>query len=313
MKKPIYFLLGILLIFVIVYLLLIQKEKKTFAPEKMENFLELDSAQVNRIEFQKYGTKLVFRKVKDFWYISQPDSFRADRNAIGQLLSSASHLEAGELISSNREKQVFFQVDSFTGTGLDFFSGEKRLASVVLGKTSSDLLHGYLRKTNSDDVYLVKSLFSRLAERRIDKWRDRIIFPFDPKQIKEMELSLGNEKYKLTKEDTLWRVSLYPYQESYSADGKLVEDYVQSLANMKADDFATKPEIATLDFQKFEFLLAFTFQDGHTEKLFVTRREQTGDRYYVKSDKDNSIFVLFEYNLKRLVKKPDDFRYKKEN
>jgi len=300
------------LVFVIIYLLLIQKEKKTFSPGKVENFLKLDSAQVNRIEFGKFGTKLIFQKTNQQWYMLEPDSFRADNNTIGQLLSVFSHLEVGEKISSNREKQFVFQVDTLTGTRLDFFRGENQLASVVIGKMSSDRLHAYLRKTNSDDVYLVRRHFIRMVKRKIDQWRDRGIFTFDPKHLREIKLSRGKEEFKLTREDTLWQLSLYPYQESFQADSKKTEDYLRTLADMKADEFARKPEIEEIDFKKPQFMLKLTFLDGHEETLFATQKRKEDNRYFVKTDQNKSIFVLFEYTFKRLAKKLEDFQPKEE-
>jgi len=307
MKKPIYYLLGILLIFVIVYFLLIQKEKKTFAPGKVENFQNLDSASVNKIAFKKFDTKLIFQKINQVWYMIEPESCRADNQAVDQLLSAASHLEVGEVISSNKEKQSLFMIDDFTGTKLDFFDGEKQIASLVLGKMSPDFLQAYLRKANSDDVYLAKGLFTRLAERKVDQWKDRTIFTFDPKQVKEIELYQGEERFKLIRPDTSWQLSLYPYQESASADAQVVEDYVQNLLNLKADEFARKSEIEGIDFDKSDFLLSLTFLDGHEEKLLATRKVENETRYFVTIDQNKSVYVLLEYTFKKLEKKPQDF------
>jgi len=312
MKKPLYVLLGILLVFVIIYFLLVQKEKKTFSPGKVENFLQLDSALVDRIEFGKFDTRLVFQKTNQQWQIVQPDSFRADNNAIGQLLSTASHLEVGEVISSNKQKQFLFQVDSLQGTRLDFFAGENQLASLVMGKMSSDYLHAYLRKTNSDDVYLAKGYFTQLANQKVDQWKDRKIFTFDPTQINEIELSKGEDKFRLTREDTLWQLSQFPYQKSSVADGKVVENYITTLASMRADDFARKPEIEEIDFQRPQLVLKLSFLDGHEEKLFATRKHKEDNRYFVKTNQDKSVFVLYEHNFKRLVKKFEDFQPKAE-
>lgn len=308
MKKPIYFLFGILLIFIIVYFLLVQKEKKTYSPGKVENFLQLDSASVDRIEFKKFDTKLVFQKSNQQWHIVEPDSYRADNDAIGQLLSTASHLEVGEIISSNKEKQFLFQVDTVTGTGLVFFAGENQLASVVMGKMSSDYLHAYLRKTDSDDVYLARGHFTRIANRKINQWRDRGIFTFRPTQISEIELGQGQDKFKLTKEDTLWQLSQYPYKKSSVADGKVVENYIKTLANINADDFAEKSEIGYIDFQILEFSLKLTFLDGHEEELFVTRKHRDDNRYFAKTDQEKNVFVLFEYTFNRLAKKFEEFQ-----
>ena len=307
MKKPIYLLLGILLLFVIIYFLLIQKERKTFAPVKVENFLQLDSTQVDRIEFGKFDTKLVFQKINQRWQVVEPDSYRADNDAIGKLVSAASHLEVGEIISSNKQKQLLFQVDTLMGTRLGFFARGNQLASVVVGKMSSDRLHVYLRKTDSDDVYLTKGYFTGIPDRKLEDWRDRGIFTFDPKQIKEIELSQDKEKFKLTKEDTLWQLSLYPYQKSSQADGQAVENYVKTLANMTTDGFARKPEIEEMDFEKPQLELKLTFLDGHEEKLFAALKHKEDNRYFVKTNQDKSVFVLYEHNFKRLVKKFEDF------
>jgi hypothetical protein len=218
----------------------------------------------------------------------------------------------GEVISSNKEKQFFFQVDTLTGTRLDFLAGENQLASLVIGKTSSDYLHAYLRKTDSDDVYLAKGQFTRMANRPIDQFRDLNIFTFDPKQVKEIELSQDKEKFKLTQKDTLWQLSLYPYQKSFQADSKKTEDYIRTLVNMKADNFAKKPEIEELDFKKAQLVLKITFMDGHEEKLFVTQKHKEDDRYFVKTTQDKSVYVLYKYNFNNLAKKFEDFQSKEE-
>lgn len=311
MKKPIYLLLGILLLFVIIYFLLVQKERRTFSPRKMENFLGLDSAQVDRIEFNKFDTKLVFRRINQKWHITQPESYRADNQTVGRMLSMASHLEVGEIISSNPEKQLLFQVDSLTGTRLNFFFGENLLASVVLGKMSGDYLHAYLRKTDSDDVYMAKGQFAGIANRKVEQWRNRSIFSFEPNQVKEIEFILGKEKFRLTKEDTLWEISPDPYRINSPAEGQTVEDYVRTLASMKADEFAKTPEIAEVDFEKPQLELKLGFLDGHEERLFAFRMNEESS-YLVKSDQDESIFVLFEYNFKRLAKAFEDFQPKEE-
>jgi hypothetical protein len=312
MKKPLYILLGILAIFVIIYFLLVQKEKKTFRLEKVENFLQLDSASVNRFQFSLFSTRLAFEKVGQQWYMIEPDSFRADNQTIGQMLSMASHLEVGEIISSNPDKQYTFQVDSLTGNRLDFYDGGNLLASVVIGKLSKDLLQAYLRKTDSDDVYLAQGIFNRIANRKIETWKDRGIFTFDPGQAEEIEFSRDGEKFKLTREDTLWQLSRYPYQETTPADPQAVQEYVEALTNIKADAFATRPEIQAFNLEKPVFELKLRLQDGGKAKFSVVPERTESNRYLGKNDRDKNVFVLFEYTFKRLAKSFEDFQPKQE-
>lgn len=310
MKKPLYVLLGLLTISVIVYFLLIQKEKKTFRQEKVENFLQLDSAAVNRFEFNLFDTKLAFEKVDQQWYMRRPDACRADNRAIEQMLSMASHLEVGEIISSNPEKQFVFQVDSVMGNRLDFFDGENLLASMVIGKMQEDFLHAYLRKTDSDDVYLAKGLFSSIANRRLDLWKERSILVMDAKQASEIELSHDQEKFKLTKQDILWLLSAHPYQESSPADGEVVEDYLETLAGIKGDEFVREFQIYGVNFNKPQLELTLIFSDGQQEKLLAIDESGDGSRYFVKTDQDRNVFILYEYNFKRLAKNFEDFQPK---
>jgi hypothetical protein len=312
MKKPLYVLFGLLVIFVIVYFLLIQKEKKTFRLEKVENFLQLDSTAVDRFEFNLFDTKLAFEKVGQQWYMTRPDSCRADNRAVEQMLSMASHLEVGEIISSNPEKQFVFQVDTVTGNRLDFFDGENLLASMVIGKMQEDRLHAYLRKTDSDDVYLAKGLFSGIANRRLDLWKDRRLFVLDPKQASEIEISQEKEKFRLTREDTLWLLSAHPYQESFPADAGVVGEYLGTLADMKVDEFVKAFQSAGVNFNRPQLELQLTFPDGGQEKVVAVAQGGEDSRYFVNTDQDRNVFILYEFNFKRIAKTFQDFQPKEE-
>jgi|GEM_PF-1212739 len=307
MKKPLYLLLGLLAIFVIVYFLLIQKEKKTFRREKVENFLQLDSAAVNRFEFNLFDTKLAFEKVNQQWYMTRPDSCRADNRAIEQMLSMATHLEVGEKISSNPEKQFVFQVDTVMGNRLDFFDGGNLLASMVIGKMQEDRLHAYLRKTDSDDVYLARGLFSSIANRRLDLWKDRSLFVLNPKQASQIELGRDGKKFRLTKQDTLWFVSAHPYQESLPADGKAVDEYLGTLAGMKLDEFIKAFQSAGVSFDRPQLELKLILPDGEQETVVAVAQGGEESRYFVKTDRDKNIFILYEFNFKRIAKSFEDF------
>ena len=302
--------MGILLFCTLVYLLLLQKENKTFAPGSVKNFLALDSARVDQIGFRKFDTRMSFQKVGQGWFMTEPDSFRADKDELGQLLSMASHLEVGEVISSNPEKQGYFMVDDYTGTTISFFLGKSELTSLVVGKTSKDLLHTYLRKTNSNDVFLAPGLLASMTERGVKEWKDRSIFDLDPKNIKELEFNQKSGNFKLTRSDTLWVMNLMPDGKLTTPDNRLVNDYLFTLSSIKGDEWAGQPEIEQLDFTKSEYTITITFLDGYRESLFIVQLQPGGSRYYAKTDQGSNILILYEYTFKRIAKQPDDFNPK---
>lgn len=307
MKKSLYVLLAILIIFVVIYMLLVHQEKNIFAPGKTENFLGLDSAAVDRIEFRKFDTKLIFKKENQKWYIIAPDLLKADDKAVQRMLALASHLEVGEIISSNPENQLWFQVDNTTCTRLDFFSGQDLLTSLCVGKMSDDRMNGYIRKIDSDDVYLVGVEFVNITQQGLDRWRSRTIFAFDPEQVKEIEWSYDTKKFKLAKKDTLWQLGEYPYQEMRMADVQAVQNHIQTLAFMKADDISLDSRLKETDSEKNNPLLTITLQDGYQEKLFVIESLSDENQYFVRTDKDENVYTLYKYNFKQLTKDITDF------
>jgi hypothetical protein len=151
-----------------------------------------------------------------------------------------------------------------------------------------------------------------VANRRIDQWKNRSIFVLDPTQTSEIQLSQGQEKFRLTRQDTLWLLSAHPYQESSQADGEAVREYLETLVNIKADELRRPREVFGVDFGKPKLEIRLTFSDGHEETVVAVPQAGEDSRYYVKTDRDRNIFVLFEFNFKRLAKTFEDFEPKEE-
>ena len=120
-------------------------------------------------------------------------------------------------------------------------------------------------------------------------------------------MSRGQEKFKLTREDTLWLLSEHPYQESSQADGEAVRGYLETLANVKADEVRRSREVFGVDFDRAEFEIKLTLSDGQEETVVALPQAGEDSRYYVKTDRDKNIFILFEFNFKRLAKTFEDF------
>jgi hypothetical protein len=313
MRKWIYILVGILAIFVIIYLFLLRKEKTTFSVGVTENFLQLDSASVDRIEFQRFNSRMALQEEKPQWYVVEPDTYRANNDAVGRFLGLAGHLKVGEIISSNPGKQFWFQVDSLTGTKLDFLSRGRSVASVVIGKTSDDGINGYLRKTGSDDVYLTGVDFIRMAQRSINQWRDARIFTFDADQINDIQWDRSKDGFRLMRSDSLWELSRYPYKEVAAADAQAAKAYARTLANMRADNFPFKNQLGGMNLQAGEPLLVITLQDGDQVRLFAAESPGEKNQFWVTTDKDKNVFTLYEYNFNMLNKTPEDFLPKPES
>jgi len=308
MKKPIYTLAIILVLCVVVYFVLKTKEKRTYAPQRVESFLEVDSSSVDRIEFWILDTKMVFEKRGQNWYSTDPDSFRIDKTLVGQLVGLASNLEVVDLVSTNPQKQIFFQVDTLTGTTLNLLSQGKIVASFVVGKMTTDYTHTYVRKRDSDEVWSAKGFISRIIQRRIDQWRDKAILELNPEKIQVIEFNKSKGSFRLTKADTIWQFSPSPYTESLDAKQDEVTDFVERIANLRTDGFALLTDIVELDFKKFALQLRVTLDDGSEEILTIAQKSKEDTRYFVEKQGEETIFILYQGSFDYINRDIEDFK-----
>ena len=308
MRKSFYALVLILILCAIVYFLVVSKEKKTFAPQRVEHFLQFDSSSVDKIKFSLFQTKRIFEKKDENWYSTHPDSFKLDKILVGQFLNLMANLEVEDLISANPVKQMRFQVDTLTGTRIDFFNREKLLASLVVGKTSSDYMYTYVRKSNSKEVWSAKGFLSPLVSRRLDQWRDKSIIELDAEKIQKVEFVRNKGSFWLIKADTLWKVSPPPYSASYEVKEDKVEDFIKFISSFKADAFVSKKEALKLDMGKSVLQLRLVLEDGSGEILTVFREGGESERYFAKKGEDETIYEFSKGSYELIDKRVEDFK-----
>lgn len=313
MKKTFWILLGILVLFFLLYFRLTQKEKKRLSPKIKESFLGIDTKSIDKFEIKKLGFKIVFGKKENIWWVTEPENYKADRPSINKFLESAQELKVENLISTNRKKQILFQVDTLTGTRLNFYQGGKLKASVVIGKISLDFTHTYVRKTESDEVYLANTYLTYMLNRTPKGWRDREIFRLDPEEVSTIELSKGKEKFKLIQpvrsgKDTLWMVSPYPYKDFFETKKEKIDQFLKALCYLKTDDFATKKDTEKLDFKNPAHQYKLTLKDGTEKTLSVFKIKKQEGRYFLKTGEDDTVFILFGHSFEKIDKKIDDFK-----
>lgn len=308
MKRTIIPLVMILALCVIVYFLLISREKKTYSPERIETFVQIDSSAVDKVEFCIFNTKMVFSRRNGNWYASGPDSFKVDNRMVGQLLNLVANLEVEDLISTNPKKQLLFQVDTLSGTVLNFMSGNDTLASLVVGKTSPDFMHTYVRKTDSDEVWSAIGFLSRMVGRHVEQWRDKTILELDAQKIRAIEFKKKKGSFKLTKADTLWKVSPSPYKNEYDVKEDEVRNFLDRISNLRTDAFATLPDLEGVDFKKPVLTLKLTKDDGTEEILTIVQKSEEDKRYFLTKEGEETFFILYQGSFDYLNRNIEDFK-----
>ena len=91
-----------------------------------------------------------------------------------------------------------------------------------------------------------------------------------------------------------------------------MEEYIETLANMKIDDFVKTSQSGGIGFDRPQLELKLTFPDGEQEKVVAVAQGGEESRYHVKTDRDRNVFILYEFNFKRIAKTFEDFQPKEE-
>jgi hypothetical protein len=191
---------------------------------------DYDSSTVDKIEIRSATGTIVVEKQEGTWFVTSPMHFRADSNAVVAILSQGKRIELKDLVSSNPEKQRVFQVDS---TGLLIRISEKEVlrAAFRVGKVSSSFTESYVRRENSNDVYLANGFLSGTFNRQLKDLRDRTVFRTDINTIKEVKFQYGDTTFTLQFQDTVWQIG-----NERASDGA-VRAFLSTLSNLQADDF----------------------------------------------------------------------------
>ncbi len=309
MKRSTLITLAVLVLLGICYLMMYQSEKHSLSESQVDNFLAVDSGMVNKITIQRLGAVVEFQKTGDDWTVSdRGKSYPTEKGTVQQLADLGHKMSVGEMISSNPEKQTLFQVDTVTGNRVTFYRDGNELASIIIGKMGADYQSTYVRKPGSDDVYPAKGNLLRLLNRPASGYRDKVLLAVDTTQIGTIGFRSKDYDYRIGRQDSLWVV--VPVKgESFSPDPGKMSNLLRQLVQIRWS--STPPEADTVrpNFLEPTVTIEFSMLDGSTKSLrFVEQSVGESKNYYVQSPTDDEIFIVPEYVVNNLAKKPEELK-----
>jgi hypothetical protein len=302
MKKPVVSIL-VLVLLVVVYLLVEHQRSSNVAPKLVDNFLGVDTTEVTKITIGRLGSALTLEKVAGEWYVMQDEPHKTEANMMQQLLNILGEMKVGNVISDNPSNQIKFQVDTLTGFTVSIYSGDDILSSVVIGKMA-DYTHTYVRLVDENEVYIAEGMMSHLMNRPPADWRDKTILDLDPNQIQAVEIRFGDQRYAITRADTVWQLQAEATDEVVAVDQDKAIELINSLSSLKADGFAT--EMDEYDFSEIGYSAKITLSDGGVNLIEAAIFDEETGRYFLRIPEIKSIFVLYDSSWKNIAKSYDD-------
>ncbi len=300
-------LAAVLLVLVAVWLLQRWQQRAVVASAPVAT-LTLDPDKVTKLRIEKPGgEKVEIGRVAGAWRIEVPGDYRASEPVVSGVLKTLQSLALSDVVSTNPAKRGIYQVDS-TGTRVQVLEGESTVLDVVVGKSSPDFAHTYVRRHDQDPVYRADGMLAYNFNKRVDDWRDKTILDVPMEGVSRLNLEYPQEKVQLTlaRADSAWTLAAGGGA-AEEADSTAAEQLLRVACKLSTNNFATPEEAAGLDFGTPVFRVRIDSDTGSQAVAFVEGQE---GKMFAQRDGDTTVFQLFKTSLTNLMKKPDDLRPK---
>ena len=143
-------------------------------------FPHLDVSTVARIEYEHLVGGMQLKRTPDGWQVApfvpqhhQTQTVewkKADEQRVQRALSTFAELQQGVLVSSNPNNQHLYRVDAL-GEKVRFFDAqEKNLVNLIIGKAGPDVVSQFIRRDESNDVYLIAEPLTGIFSLNADDW-----------------------------------------------------------------------------------------------------------------------------------------------
>lgn len=203
-NKKNYALIGILILLVIIaYFLTADRGEKTTSYEIEKKFFEIDSANVDKLEIERNGKKIVIEKGGINWNVTSPYRYVANQSFISSILSDLKKYKLESLVSDNPDRKDFFGFNDTNVTRVSVYQSGNLAGSFLIGNSAQGPSQTYIKKIDSKEIYLADGLLRNyFVKDKIDEWRDKLIFSIPKGNINSIELISSKENYVITKDST---------------------------------------------------------------------------------------------------------------
>jgi len=264
--------------------------------------------QVTRVSVHKKDGDVELVKSGSDWRLTKPVDYPANQDMITTMLKSVEALKLVDVISTNPATRGTYQVDS-TGTEVEIWAGDKQLMGLIIGKSSADWTHTFVRRKDGKEVFRAEGVLAYNFNRRPEDWRDKSILKLDEATVTRVALEYPKDRVQLAlvrTDSTHWGLEV-PGKGIEPADSTTAARLVQGAAKLSTVNFATDAEATGKDFAQADLRLVVT-AGATTHRVDFLTIDDT--KMLARRDGNPTVFSLFKSNLGNLMKKPDDLRRK---
>ncbi len=286
----------------------------------------------DEISIRKGDERLLIRLDGGIWKINS-EAYPADPDVVAKMEKSLNELKLSDLIT---EKPHYEQYDLIPekGIAVTVKSGDRMQREVLIGKASSTRRHTYIRLGRAPEVYLAMGNLWDVFNKSLEEVRDKQVMKVDRKSIQGVEIAYkggtlvlnrrvlempakgktGDEVKQENKKESTEKKPVEKVEQWYSKthpaerlDRNRIEQFLAAFDPLKASGY---PALDKRSLKGRICSVRITAADKVMNVVIHEKREN--NRYVCTSSESPFVFSLDEWQAKRLMKGPDDFREEKK-
>ncbi len=320
MNKSVVILSVILVVQIIIYA--VASIDRHHATEK-EDFLTVDTSEVNYLKIVNDKGDLVMKRIGVNWKISEPVQWRANESYVETLLEKMADLKKESFITGNKDKFQQYELDELAAKYVEIGVEGGQIDKFYCGKASDTYTHTYMRKADSDEVWLVTGSPRSSLSRKPEQWRDKEILALEREMIERVLLKWPRKTIELTREikasedveggmalaDTTW-MAHPPRGDSFEPVEKAVNRIMNTFKRMNAIDFMDAAAGDTIpDFSNPEFTVEVFLEGDQHEVIDFVQKIGEDSRYIARKNGDETtVFEVYKSTVNNLRKDEADLK-----
>lgn len=205
--------------------------------------------------------------------------YPADEDAVKEVAEKLKGLQEVDLASRNKDKHEIFQVTEDAGIEvIAYGTGDKELARLFVGKEGPDFFSTYVRKADSDVVYLYQDFIKGSFDRQLPNWRDKNILKFASDEAAGIKIAKKDGIIVLKKsDDGAWRIQ---EPTDSAADPATVTKVLSNLSTLRAGKFADGLTPEDCGLSKPDTEITVTLNDGSAKTVLIGNKNKKEENYY---------------------------------
>lgn len=313
-------MLGAALIVQIIIYFVVSTDSNTVTTK--ENFLSMGTEEIDFIKIKNEKGELLMKKVGTNWKVTEPFDYLANQSYATTLIEKVTGLKLETYISDNSEKHSLYELDDLTAKYVEIGKEGGTIDKFYCGKASDSYTHTYVRKADSDEVWLVSGSPRSTFSRDPKQWRDKKILALDKTMIEKIVLTYPNKSIELERKiapneegeaDTTWMAHADRSEDFVPID-KAMNRILNTLKRLNAIDFIDAGSKDMQSFERPEFTIEVFLEGDQHEVIDFIPQEGEDSRWVARKNGDEStIFVVYQSSVKNLKKDEADLKGEDED